>query len=137
VTVGFVITPDAIKDQIAALDNAIALLDGDVRAQSKLSNAWRTEWDAFVRRWTIERDSYASWSSRLFATYAVPRVESFLANYKWWARDYQKKTGARAPLAAPAESETMTMALIPTPVWWILGIGGGLYLYSLYKGARR
>lgn len=130
--VGFVITPDAIKDMVSSLDTAIAVLDGDVRASSspKLSKAWRGEWDAFVRRWAVERDSYASWSSRMFATYAVPRIDAFKANYKYWAREYQAKTGASPRTAAPAEVETMTSALVPTPVWWMLGAVVAYYVLT-------
>lgn len=125
--VGFVVTPDAIKDRVNALDNAIALLDGDIGASTakRLDTTWRQEWSAFVRRWAVERDSYASWSSRLFATYAMPRIEAFEANYRWWARSYQERSGARAPIAPRAAQETLSAALVPEWLWW-LGAGLGV-----------
>ena len=131
-TVGFIITPDAIKDRINALDNAIAKLDGDIRASKapRLNTSWRTEWDAFVRRWTVERDSFASWSSRLFATYAMPRIEAFETNYRFWARQYEERTG-KAPAVAPrAEQETLLQATVPTAVWWLLATGLGVWILS-------
>lgn len=125
--IGFVITPDAIKSRINALDNAISLLDGDILASRapRLDVTWRAEWSAFVRRWAIERDSYASWSARLFATYAMPRIEAFESNYRWWARSYQDRAGVRAPIAPRAEQETMSAAIVPDWVWW-LGAGLGV-----------
>lgn len=131
--VGFVITPDAIKSKVEALDAAIAVLDGDVLATptSKIGASWRTEWNAFRRRWAVERDSYASWSARLFATYAMPRIQAFEENYRWWARDFEKKTGTRAPVSSPAPSESATEALVPTPVWWI--VAGALALVVLAR----
>jgi hypothetical protein len=130
--VGFVITPDAIKGKVEGLDNAIAVLDGDIRSApaSKLSATWRAEWDAFRRRWAIERDSYSAWSSRLFATYAMPRIDAFESNYRYWAREYQRKTGRSAATAAPAEIETMSAALVPNVVWWILAGSAALYVLS-------
>lgn len=127
VQIGFVVTPDAIKDRVNALDNAIATLDGSIRASTakRLDAAWRGEWDAFRRRWAVERDSYASWSARLFATYAMPRIEAFESNYRWWARSYQERTGASAPIAPRAAQETMSAALVPEWVWW-LGAGLGV-----------
>lgn len=121
VQVGFVVTPDAIKDRVNALDNAIATLDGDINASRapRLDAPWRAEWSAFVRRWAVERDSYASWSSRLFATYAMPRIEAFESNYRWWARSYQERSGKRAPVAPRAAQETISQALVPEWVWWI------------------
>lgn len=131
--VGFVITPDAIKDKVNALDAAIAVLDGDIRANrsSKLTAPWRGEWDAFVRRWSVERDTYASWSSRMFATYAMPRIDAFEANYRYWARQYQSKTGSAPPVATPAKQENLSAALVPDAVWWI--VAGVAVLYVLKK----
>jgi hypothetical protein len=130
--VGFVITPDAIKGKVEALDNAIAVLDGDIRSApaSKLSASWRAEWDAFRRRWAVERDSYANWSARLFATYVMPRLDAFESNYRYWAREYQRKTGRSAAVAEPAEVETMSASLVPDAVWWILGGVAALYVLT-------
>lgn len=130
--VGFVITPDEIKDRVNSLDAAISVLDGDVRAYTGagLSKGWRTEWDAFVRRWTLERDGYASWSSRLFATRAMPRIESYQDNYKFWARDFQRKTGQRPPTATPAPQETMSAALVPDMVWLLAAGVAALWVLS-------
>lgn len=127
-TVGFVITPDAIKDRVIALDNAIATLDAAILESTakRLDAAWRNEWGAFRTRWAIERDSYASWSSRLFATYAMPRIEAFEANYRWWARSFQDRSGKRAPIAPRADSENLLSALVPEWVWWA-GVGLGAF----------
>jgi hypothetical protein len=113
-TVGFVVTPDEIKDRVASLDASIAVLDG--------------EWDAFVRRWTLERDSYASWGSRLFATRVMPRLDSYSAHYLDWARQYARKTGQRPPTASAKTPETLFEGVVPTQLWWAAGIALGLYL---------
>lgn len=131
---GFVVTPDALKDQINSLDNAVAVLDGDIRASTnaKLNQTWRTEWDAFVRRWALERDAYASWGSRLFNYYVGPRLDAFVENYRWWARDYQRRTGVAPRVAPPAKQES----LVPTEVWWILGLAVVTYV-AISAGASR
>jgi hypothetical protein len=127
--VGFIITPGEIANRIAALDNAIALLDGDVRASTapRLNTAWRTEWDAFRRRWQVERDSYATWDSRLFATRVMPRVEDFENAYRRWAREYQDraKVAPRVPGPAPVSDFG---AVIPAELWWILAGAAALYI---------
>lgn len=132
VKVGFVVTPDAIKSKVNALDTAIATLDGDILASTakRLDASWRSEWSAFLRRWAIERDSYASWSARLFATYALPRIEAFEGNYRWWARSYEERSGKRAPVAPRAEQETIAQALVPEWVWWIGAAVGVAWVVS-------
>jgi hypothetical protein len=129
-TVGFVVTPDEIKDRVASLDASIAVLDGDIRANTspQIPKAWRAEWDAFVRRWTLERDSYASWGSRLFATRVMPRLDSYSAHYLDWARQYARKTGQRPPTASAKTPETLFEGVVPTQLWWAAGIALGLYL---------
>jgi hypothetical protein len=120
---GFVITPSEIADRVAAINRSISALDGDISKSgaTKLDAAWRTEWSAFVRRWVVERDSRASWTSRLFAWEAMPRLDAYQATYNWWARSFQQRVGTPPTVPAPAEVETMTASIIPTPVWWIAG----------------
>jgi hypothetical protein len=138
-SVGFVVTPDEIKDRVASLDASIAVLDGDIRATTgpSIGPRWRAEWDAFVRRWTLERDSYASWGSRMFATRVMPRLEQYSAHYLDWARQYAKKTGKRPPTPPAKEPEGMLTAVVPTAVWWALGIGLGVYFALPRIMARR
>lgn len=132
--VGFVITPGEIANRIDGLDKAIQGLAGDVRDQpseGKLGAAWRAEWEAFRRRWAIERDSYATWDARLFATRVMPRIEAYEGNYQWWARDFAKKSGVTPSVALARPSEGAAAALVPSEVWWLLG--GGLGLWILLK----
>jgi hypothetical protein len=131
--VGFIVTPEEIANRIAALDASIQGLAQDVAAtpsSGKLGTSWRAEFDAFLRRWAIERDSYATWSARLFATRVLPRLADFEQSYRYWARDFQKKSGTAptVPLARP--SEGAAASLVPTEVWWILGIGVGIWVLS-------
>lgn len=131
-TVGFVVTPGEIANRIAALDNVVTTLDGDIRASSapKLNALWRGEWDAFVRRWTVERDSYASWDARLFATRVMPRLDAFEASYRAWARQYRERTGIAPRLPDPAPVTGMADALVPSEVWWILGAAAALWVLT-------
>lgn len=119
--VGFVVTPGEIWDRVESLDNAVTKLDADVKASTepKLNAAWRTEWDAFVRRWALERDSYKSWSSRLFATRAMPRIDSFVDSYKLWARQFEQRTGSPPRVAVIPKPEGIADSLIPNEVWYL------------------
>lgn len=121
--VGFVITPSEIADRVAAINRSIAALDGDITRSGapRLDPQWRAEWSAFVRRWAVERDSRASWTSRLFAWEALPRLDAYQATYNWWARSFQERAGVVPTVPAPADVETMTMSIVPTPVWWLAG----------------
>lgn len=120
---GLVITPSEIADRVAAIDRSIAALDADIAKSGapRLDAKWRAEWSAFVRRWVVERDSRASWSSRLFAWEAMPQLDAYQATYNWWARSFQDRAGVQPTIPAPAEVESMTMSIVPTPVWWIGG----------------
>lgn len=120
---GFVITPSEIADRVAAINRSVAALDSDVSKSGapRLDARWRAEWSAFVRRWVVERDSRASWTSRLFATEALPKLDAYQASYNWWARSFQERAGTPPTVPAPAEVESMTASIIPTPVWWIAG----------------
>jgi len=130
--IGFVVTPQVIADRVAAINAAVAALDADVRRSSspKLDTAWRAEWAAFTRRWQVERDSRAGWTSRLFAWEAMPRIDAYQGSYNWWARDFQKRTQSAPTVPAPADVETFTMSIVPTPVWWL---GGAALVYWLIK----
>ncbi len=127
---GFVITPSVIADRVAAINRSVDALDRDVNKSGspKLDAKWRAEWSAFVRRWVVERDARASWTSRLFAWEAMPRIDAYQASYNWWARDFQARTGTAPAVPAPADVESMTMSIVPTPVWWI---AGGVVAYWL------
>jgi hypothetical protein len=127
---GFVVTPQEIADRIASLDGAISALTAQVDSTDKVTAAWAAEYRAFTRRWAVERDSYADWSSRLFATRVLPRIEAFEQTYRWWARDFERKTHTvvRIKPAAPVSG------LVP---WWVwaLGIGAVLiYARSVSRG---
>jgi hypothetical protein len=120
---GFVITPSVIADRVAAINRSVAALDSDISKSGapRLDAPWRAEWSAFVRRWVVERDSRASWTSRLFAWEAMPRIDAYQATYNWWARSFQERAGTAPTVPAPAEVESMTMSIVPTPVWWVAG----------------
>ena len=123
---GFVVTPGEIANRAAAIDRNVQLLDKAINASKvpALNTPWRTEWASFTRRWSVERDSLASWDARLFATRVMPRLDSFEASYEWWAKDYQKRAKVAPAVAAMVEQTGMAEALIPTPVWWVLGAVG-------------
>jgi hypothetical protein len=131
--VGFVITPEEIANKVQALDKGIQKLAAKVYAskEPKVNAPWRAEFQAFLRRWAVERDSYATWSARLFATRAMPRIEEYEKSYQWWAKDFEKRTATvvEAPEARP--QETMAASVIPTELYWVLG--GVLVLSILSK----
>ena len=131
---GFVITPSEIADRVAAINRSINALDRDVSTSGapRLDAAWRAEWAAFIRRWVVERDSRASWTSRLFAWEAMPRLDAYQGSYNWWARSFQERAGTPPTVPAPAEVESMTMLIVPTPVWWIAG--GVVAWWALKRG---
>lgn len=134
--VGFVVTPQAIADRIDALDNQIAVLDGDIRASTAkaVNAAWRQEWDAFVRRWGVERDSYKDYSSRLFATYVMPRLDAFEKSYQWWARDFEKRSGTAPRVAPKREAQGLFASLVPNGDLLVVGLIVGAAFY--YFGGR-
>jgi hypothetical protein len=130
--IGFVVTPGEIADRIAAVDKSIQALAADIvrTVNPKLNPQWRAEWSAFMRRWAVERDSYASWSARLFATRVIPRVEQYQASYNWWARDFQRRTSVAPTVPAPAEVTDFSASMIPTEAWWILAGAAALWVLS-------
>lgn len=121
-SVGFVVTPEEIENRIAALDKSIQALEADVKASraAKLDKKWRESFDSFMRRWAVERDSYATWGSRLFATRVMPRLDAFETSYRWWAADYQKRTSSAPSVPAARPSEGLA-AGIPTELWLLVG----------------
>jgi hypothetical protein len=130
--VGFIITPEEIANRVSAMDDAISLLDGDVRASTapKLDAAWREGFDAFVRRWAVQRDTFASWGSRLFATRVMPILDDFEASYRAWAKQYQKRSGTAPRVADPAPVTGMTESIVPTELWYLLAAGVALYIFT-------
>jgi len=131
--VGFVVSPSEIEGRIEALDAAIVSLDADVVASRapRLNDKWRTAWGEFRRRWQLERDTWADWDSRLFATRVMPRLSDFQAAYLRWARQYQERTGKTATIPAPLEGA-------PSPVdSLVTWIGIGIVLYFVLKGSDR
>jgi hypothetical protein len=121
--VGFMVTPGAIADRIAAIDAAVQALakDVDTSASPKLGAQWRAEFHAFVRRWQVARDARAGWTSRLFNYDVGPEIDAFQNSLTWWARDFEKKGGRAPTVPPPAPVEGPGGALIPDEVWWIAG----------------
>lgn len=133
--VGFIVTPGEIENRIAALDKSVQALNRSIVASKapRLNSKWRAEWDAYLRRWAVERDSYASWDSRLFATRVIPRLEAFEKNYRWWARDYQKRSGDAPAVPAARPSEGLP-ELVPTGGWILAGVAVAVYFWA--KGRK-
>lgn len=129
---GFVITPEEIANRIAAVDRGVQALDASIRgsAAPRINAAWRAEWSAFLRRWAVERDSYASWSARLFATRVIPRLEQYQASYNWWARDFQKRAGVAPNVPSAAPVTDLAASLVPVEVWWIAGAAALAWVVS-------
>ncbi len=128
--VGFIITPGEIENKIIALDKSVQALNRSIEANKTkaLNSKWRAEWDAYVRRWAIERDSYATYESRLFATRVMPRLEKFEENYRWWARDFQKLAGV-APAVPTARPSEGLIDVVPTGGWVLAAVAVMAYLY--------
>lgn len=128
--IGFVVTPEELANRVTALDNAVRALDRQVDASKapRLNVPWRSEWDAFQRRWAVARDSFASWGSRLFATRVQPILEEFERSYRWWARDFQRRTGVSAEGAKPVEQTGLV------PSWAYLLAAAAIAAVVLKKG---
>lgn len=131
--IGFIDTPSKFADAIASLDSAVKQLDAAIRASKVASvNAkWRAQWNAYVRRWELERDSYADWGSRLFLTVANARLETFREHYLWWASDFERRAGSSSsspvPRKANAPVKDFTASAIPSQVWWVVGVGVAVF----------
>ena len=135
-------TPSKFADAIASLDYSVQVLDREIRKSThpKVNAKWRAEWNAYVRRWELERDSYADWGSRLFLSAANARLSSFQAHYLWWARDFEKRTSSSGsstttktppvPRKQPAKRTDMADSLIPGEMWWIIGAAAVAYAMS-------
>lgn len=127
--IGFIITPGEIADRIAAMNESILGLNTSVQNTpvnaEGFNDAWKAEWDAFVRRWSVERDAYASWDSRLFATRVMPRLDDFQASYNQWARDFQRKTG-KAPLVPKMREQSTLIPSYVAPL--VVAVLAGLIL---------
>lgn len=137
--VGFIVTPSEIANRIAALDKSIQALAADVKVtptRGALDGGWKIEWDSFLRRWAVERDSYATWDARLFATRVMPRLQAFEDSYRFWAKDYQRKAGVAPTVPTARPSEDLTAALVPTEAWWLLAGLGALWLLGNTKILR-
>jgi hypothetical protein len=132
--VGFVVTPGEIQNRIAAIDAAIQALNSDVWASKapRVNALWRQEWNAFVRRWGVERDSYATWDSRLFATRVMPRLDDFEASYRRWAREFEQRSGAPPTVPLARRSESLFDG--SETLWW--AVGAAVLLYAWQKGGR-
>lgn len=130
--VGFVDTPSKFADAIASLDSSVRALDAVIAASKSpsVNAAWRQQWNAYVRRWELERDSYADWGSRLFLTVANARLEQFREHYLWWASDFEKRSSSSAPRKTPAPVKDFSASAIPTELWVVLGVGVAVFAWS-------
>jgi hypothetical protein len=134
--VGFFDTPSKFARKLEALDKLIQQLSRAVEASSspRVNAAWRTEFAAFLRRWTLERDQYVDWDARTFLTYANYRFSKFEESYKWWARDFERRTLTKLAPVPAVPSQGLAEAWIAPEVWWILGAGVAFYAFA---SARR
>lgn len=130
--VGFVDTPSKFADAIASLDASVKALDGVIRTSTapSINTAWRQQWNAYVRRWELERDSYADWGSRLFLTVANARLEQFREHYLWWASDFEKRARSSAPRKVAATVKDFSASAIPTELWIVVGVGVAVFAWS-------
>jgi hypothetical protein len=137
--------PEEQANRIRSLDAAITDLVGTVDGSnaSNIDSTWRTSFSDFLRRWQAERDAYASWTPRLLNVFSE-RLGQFEKTFRWWSRDFQRRTGERPKLPEAAtqhdlsddleEAAKVAHSAIPEPVWWILGAAALLWV-SGRKGA--
>jgi len=129
--VGFIVTPGEIAGRIAGMDAAIQALARDVKAvpvnTPALGVDWRSEFDAFTRRWSVQRDAFSEWDARLFATRVMPILDDYENSYRYWAKDFQKKSG-RAPTVPKALPVKGAESLIPTELWILIGVAVVLFI---------
>jgi hypothetical protein len=136
--VGFIVTPGEIENRVKAIDASIQALVRDVAKRAinlAPGVAWRAEFNAFARRWALERDSYATWDSRLFATRVMPRLDAFVDSYKFWARDFETKSASKVSVPLARESEGLADSLVPTQMWWI--VAGCAVVYVALSAPKR
>jgi hypothetical protein len=80
----------------------------------------------------VERDSYATWDSRLFATRVMPRLDDFEASYRRWAREFEQRSGAPPTVPLARRSESLFDG--SETLWW--AVGAAVLLYAWQKGGR-
>jgi hypothetical protein len=127
---GFVITPGEIQNRIQALDAAIQALNTQIQHSNAplLNEKWRNAWGAFRARWAIERDSYATWDSRLFATRVMPRVEAFEESYRKWSSQFTARTKEQVKPPSPRPPENFLPEM--SNVWLFAGVALALMVWS-------
>jgi hypothetical protein len=132
---GFVITPAAFADRVNALDDAISTLTTLVDDNKEtLGTAWVSQYDAFVRRWGVERSSYVDFTSRLFLSRAASRVDAFERSYRYWAQSFSERTKVRVPSATIRRPSDLTV--IPSSVWIVGLFAIALFAFGGFRGRR-
>jgi hypothetical protein len=123
-----------ISDRVNALDRSIQAFASMVQISRspKLDESWRREFSAFLRRWAVERDSWASYFTRMLAWGAESRLGLFQQSYDWWARDFERRTGERVlpPKAPPPEEWKLD---VPGEAWALVGVLGALWIWTNRK----
>lgn len=114
--IGFADSPDKFADAVKSLDAAIQKLAQAVDGAPDgggINTAWRAEFSAFVRRWEVERDQYASWTSRMLLAIPNYNLQQYKDAYQWWARDFQRKSGRKPAAKDAPKPETLTSSMLP------------------------
>jgi hypothetical protein len=106
-------TSSELGNRINALDRAIQVLAVTVATTPDndrgLNEGWRQAFEAFLRRWQVERDAAATWDARYFS---LPKVNEFQRSYEFWSADFRRKSGVVIQLpVAPSESSA---------VYWVM-----------------
>jgi hypothetical protein len=124
--------PFVSSSRVESLERGVSQLDAEIKASKapRLDAKWRASWRAFVRRWQLERDSYASWGDRLSPVEGGKRLDAFGENYQWWAADFEARSGQAVARVAPVATE----GLVPNQLWLILGAAAVVFAFAKGKG---
>jgi hypothetical protein len=92
-------TSSELGNRIEGLDRAIQSLAVTVATTPDndrgINDGWRQAFDAFLRRWQVERDAAKSWDARFFA---LPKINDFQRSYELWSADFRRKSGVSAAI---------------------------------------
>lgn len=122
-------TSSELGNRIAGLDRAIQVLAVTVATTPNndrgLNDQWRQAFEAFLRRWQVERDAASTWDARYFS---LPKVNEFQRSYEFWSADFRKKSGVVVKVPLPVADES-------SGVYWALA--GALAAVALVVLVRR
>jgi hypothetical protein len=91
-TLDRVISPDAVIGRIMTLEQAIRILDAEIRKNlKKFPVSDQKKWFSFKKDWSDARTGFGAFDlARL-----ERRLGTYEMSYVWWSKQYAKNTGKK------------------------------------------